>query len=285
MSKGKILTNGIIKENPVFRLVLGTCPTLAVTTSALNGISMGLAVVFVLVCSNMMISLLRKLIPDIVRIPAFIMIAATFVSIVDMVMAKYLPDLYKTLGLFIPLIVVNCVILARAEAFASKNTVIDSALDGLGMGFGYTISLCIIGVIREFLGSGSFFGMEISFLQNTAMTIFVLPAGGFLIFGMVMALVNHITSCVETSKKGETKKRDLIERVVQKETETNVRIDVVNKILTDDKSSLDITKEVNELKKDIKPLNHEVDKDGNNNGVINENSNKDSDAKNSKEDK
>lgn len=192
MNKGKVLSDGIIKNNPVFRLVLGCCPTLAVTTSAINGLAMGLAATFVLIASNALISLLRKQIPDKVRIPAFILIIAAFVTLVEMIMRKFLPDLYDSLGLFVALIVVNCIILARAEAFASANKVTDSMLDGLGMGLGFTLSLTLIGIIREFLGDGAFFGMRISFLQDIAMTVFILPAGGFLIFGLLMAAFNAI---------------------------------------------------------------------------------------------
>ena len=192
-SKFNIFVNGIISNKPVFRLVLGICPVLAVTTMAINGIGMGLAATFVLLCSNVLISLLRNIIPDKVRIPAFILVIATFVSIVEMVMRRYLPDLYQSLGLFIPLIVVNCIILARAEAFASTNKVIDSAVDGLGMGIGFTISLTLMGLIREILGAGAAFGYEIPILSGYAMTIFILPAGGFLTFGLLMATVVAIS--------------------------------------------------------------------------------------------
>ena len=194
------LTNGIVKSNPTFRLVLGTCPTLAVTTQAINGLAMGAAVTFVLLCSNVMISLLKKVIPDRVRIPAFVVIIATFVTVVQMIMRKFLPSLYDALGVFLPLIVVNCIILARAEAFASCNPVLDSALDGLGMGFGFTLSLTFIGIVRELLGAGSFFGLPIGSLGNISMTIFILPAGGFLVYGTLMALVNFLTSLAENRK-------------------------------------------------------------------------------------
>ncbi len=204
--KGAILSNGIITSNPVFRLVLGTCPTLAVTTSAMNGLGMGLAVTFVLICSNMLVSLLRKVIPDKVRIPAFVVIIATFVTIIQMVLRRFVPTLYDSLGIFLPLIVVNCVILARAEAFASSHPVFDSALDGLGMGLGFTCSLALIGIVREFLGAGTFFGMAIGSLPKASMSIFVLPAGGFLIFGLLMAGVNAITNAVEKSKKDKARK-------------------------------------------------------------------------------
>jgi electron transport complex protein RnfE len=159
-SLGKVFFNGIIPENPTFRLVLGTCPTLAVTSSALNGLGMGAAATFVLVCSNIAISLLRKFIPDQVRIPAFIVVICTFVTMVQLLMQAFLPSLYESLGIFIPLIVVNCIILARAEAFASKNGPVLSAADGLGMGIGFTLALTLIGTIRELIGSGSVFGVN-----------------------------------------------------------------------------------------------------------------------------
>ena len=202
MKKSRIntLTNGIVKSNPTFRLVLGTCPTLAVTTQAINGLAMGAAVTFVLLCSNVMISLLKKTIPDRVRIPAFVVIIATFVTVVQMVMRKFLPSLYDALGVFLPLIVVNCIILARAEAFASCNPVLDSALDGLGMGFGFTLSLTFIGIVRELLGAGSFFGMPIGSLGSISMTVFILPAGGFLVYGTLMALVNFLMRLAENRK-------------------------------------------------------------------------------------
>lgn len=200
MKKSEIFTNGLIKNNPTFRLVLGTCPTLAVTTTALNSLGMGAAVTFVLTCSNMMISMLRKVIPDKVRIPAFVLIIATFVTLIEMLMRKFIPDLYESLGLFLPLIVVNCIILARAEAFASTNRVLDSAIDGLGMGLGFTCSLTLIGIIREFLGAGSFFGITIPFLSDLSMAVFVLPAGGFLIYGFMMALFNYVFAKVDEKK-------------------------------------------------------------------------------------
>ena len=187
----KTLTNGILKENPTFALVLGMCPTLATTTSAINGMSMGLATLFVLVCSNVVISLLKNLIPDKVRIPAFIVVIATFVTMVQLVMQAYLPAIYEVLGLFIPLIVVNCIVLGRAEAFAAKNTVGLSALDGLGMGLGFTLSLTVIGAIRELLGSGAIFGLHI-FPEYYAMLIFVLAPGAFIALAYLMAAVNKL---------------------------------------------------------------------------------------------
>jgi len=214
--KLNILTNGIVKSNPTFRLVLGTCPTLAVTTQAINGLAMGAAVTFVLLCSNVMISLLKRVIPDRVRIPAFVVIIATFVTVVQMVMRKFLPSLYEALGVFLPLIVVNCIILARAEAFASCNPVADSALDGLGMGLGFTCSLTLIGIVREFLGAGSFFGLPIGSLGNVSMTIFILPAGGFLVYGTLMALVNFLMRLSE-NRKFEAEKKTLLKKDETKE--------------------------------------------------------------------
>ena len=183
--------NGILRENPVFALVLGMCPTLATTTSAINGMSMGLATTFVLVCSNVVISLLKNLIPDKVRIPAFIVVIATFVTMVQLLMQAYLPAIYEVLGLFIPLIVVNCIVLGRAEAFAAKNNVGLSALDGLGMGLGFTLALTLIGAVRELLGTGSLFGMNL-YSETYGMLIFVLAPGAFIVLGYLMALVQKL---------------------------------------------------------------------------------------------
>lgn len=188
----KTLMNGIWDENPTLRLVLGTCPTLAVTTSAANGIGMGLATTFVLCASNIVISLLRKLIPAKVRIPAYITIIATFVTIVQMLMKAYFQSLDQALGIYIPLIVVNCIILARAEAFAGKNPVGLSALDGLGMGLGFTIALFLISAIREILGNGSLFGMSFFGPAFKPALMMILPPGGFLCFGMLIALMNKL---------------------------------------------------------------------------------------------
>lgn len=187
----KTLTNGILKENPTFALVLGMCPTLATTTSAVNGMSMGLATLFVLVCSNVVISMLKNVIPDKVRIPAFIVVIATFVTMVQLAMQAYLPAIYDVLGLFIPLIVVNCIVLGRAEAFAAKNTVGLSALDGLGMGLGFTLSLTVLGVVREFLGAGTVFGFQLYSSQFAAL-IFVLAPGAFIALAYMMAAVNKL---------------------------------------------------------------------------------------------
>ena len=185
-------TNGLIKENPVLRLVLGTCPTLAVTTAAINGIGMGVSATIVLVCSNLVISLLRNVIPDKVRIPAFITIIAGFVSVVQMLVKAFLPSIDKALGIFLPLIVVNCIILARAEMFASKNPPLAGVLDGLGMGIGFTAVLTLMGAIRELLGAGTQFSFPITARFIDPMIIFILPPGGFFVFGMLVALSNAI---------------------------------------------------------------------------------------------
>lgn len=199
-SMGQVFFNGIIPENPTFRLVLGTCPTLAVTTSAINGVGMGAAATFVLVCSNLVISLLRNFIPNKVRIPAFIVIICTFVTMVQMLMQAYLPSLYESLGIFIPLIVVNCIILARAEAFASKNTPILSAADGLGMGLGFTLALTLMGAIRELIGSGSVFGLNVLGAGYQPMLLIVLASGGFLTYGLLLGLFNLAVRKLEEKK-------------------------------------------------------------------------------------
>ena len=188
---GQAFSKGLIKENPVLRLVLGTCPTLAVTVSMSNALGMGLAVIFVLTCSNVLISMLRNIIPDKVRIPAFIVVIASFVTIVQMLMQAFVPALYATLGVFIPLIVVNCIILGRAEAFASKNNAFDSALDGLGIGLGFTLSLTVIGTIRELLGSGAVFGYSLGTADYMPL-VFVLAPGGFLVLGYLMVVFNKL---------------------------------------------------------------------------------------------
>ena len=193
-SLGKIFTNGIIIENPVLRLILGTCPALAVTTGAFNALGMGGAATVVLICSNVVISALRNVIPDKVRIPAFITIIAGFVTIIQLFVKGFVPAIDSALGVFLPLIVVNCIILGRAEMFASKNKVLASAVDGLGMGIGFTAALLAMGIIREFLGAGSIFGVELyTQLGIPPMIIFILPAGGFFVYGMLIALVNQIT--------------------------------------------------------------------------------------------
>ena len=190
----KEFTKGFIKENPLLVLVLGACPSLAVTTSAVNAIGMGFATTFVLFMSNVLISLLKNLIPNKVRIPAFIVIIATFVTIVDLVMQAYFPDLYKALGVFIPLIVVNCIVLGRAEAFAQKNNVLASFLDGLGMGLGFTMAILIIASIREILGNGSFFDIKLTSEDASTILIFIMPPGAFITFGYIMVLMNKLKS-------------------------------------------------------------------------------------------
>lgn len=197
------LTRGLLRENPTLRLVLGTCPTLAVTTSALGALGMGLAATFVLTCSNIAISLLRKVIPDKVRLPAFIVVIAGFTTIVQMLVKAYLPVIDNLLGIYLPLIVVNCIILGRAEAFASKNSVGLSALDGIGMGAGFTGALLVMGTIRELLGNGTVFGWpDGGFLPP--ITIFVLPAGGFFVFGMLIWLTNKLSAKLDTRGGQET---------------------------------------------------------------------------------
>ena len=193
MSAWKEFTKGFIKENPVFVLLLGMCPTLGVTGSAINGMGMGLASTAVLISSNIVIAILKNFIPDKVRIPAFIVVIASFVTIVDLSMEAYLPDLYSQLGLFIPLIVVNCLILGRAEAFASKNGVLISAIDGIGMGLGFTFALTLLGAVREILGAGSVFGFK--FIPETAdgMLLFIMPPGAFIALGFLIAFVNVLT--------------------------------------------------------------------------------------------
>jgi len=188
MNQFKNFTKGFIKENPVFVLLLGLCPTLGVTTSAINGLGMGLATTFVLVGSNLVVSLVKNVIPDKVRIPSFIIIIASFVTIVELVMQAYLPDLFDSLGLFIPLIVVNCIVLGRAEAFASKNSVGSSLVDGLGMGLGFAFALTLLGAVRELLGSGGVFGFD--FLEGDLMLVFILAPGAFIVLGYLIAIIN-----------------------------------------------------------------------------------------------
>ena len=188
MSKMSLITKGFVKDNPTFSLVLGMCPTLATTTSAMNGLEMGLATMFVLILSNMVISLVAPVVPDKVRIPVYIVIIATFVTVLQFLMQAFVPAVYETLGLFIPLIVVNCIVLGRAEAFANKNGVVDSALDGLGIGIGFTMSLTVIGIIREILGNGSVFGWK--FIAGDGILAFVMAPGAFLVLGYLMVLFN-----------------------------------------------------------------------------------------------
>lgn len=186
-----LIKNGIIKDNPTFVLVLGMCPTLGTTTSALNGMGMGLATLVVLTLSNIVISAVARFIPDKVRIPSYIVIISAFVTIIQLLMQAYLPSLYETLGLFIPLIVVNCIVLGRAEAFANKNTVLDSACDGLGIGLGFTLSLMVIGLVRELLGAGTLFGLPL--WHGDGILVFILAPGAFLVLGLLMALFNKLT--------------------------------------------------------------------------------------------
>ena len=187
----KIILNGLVTENPTFVLILGMCPTLATTSSAINGLSMGLATLFVLVGSNMAIALLKNIIPDQVRIPAYVVVIATFVSVVEMTMQAYTPALYESLGIFIPLIVVNCIVLGRAEAFAAKNSVFDSMLDGIGIGLGFTFALTLLGAVRELLGTGKAFNATI-FPENYGMLIFVLAPGAFIALGYLIAIINKL---------------------------------------------------------------------------------------------
>ncbi|MCF0183156.1 MAG: electron transport complex subunit E [Bacteroidaceae bacterium] len=191
MSNIKVLLNGIVKENPTFVLLLGMCPTLGTTSSAINGMSMGLATMAVLICSNVVISAIKNLIPDAVRIPSFIVVIASFVTALQMLMQAFVPDIYATLGLFIPLIVVNCIILGRAEAFASKNGVVASAFDGIGMGLGFTIALTILGAVRELLGSGRVFNFEV-YPEDYGMLMFVLAPGAFIVLGYLLAIFNKV---------------------------------------------------------------------------------------------
>ena len=227
MNNFKVLMNGIVKENPTFVLLLGMCPTLGTTSSAINGMGMGLATAFVLICSNVVISAIKNLIPDMVRIPAFVVVIASFVTLLQMIMQAYVPALYATLGLFIPLIVVNCIILGRAESYASKNPVIPSIFDGIGMGLGFTVGLTTIGIIREILGSGSIFGFGfVKAVENFAeshasekvfqilsdqglfqpASIFVSAPGAFLVLAFIIAFINrrHIKKAKKTGGKAET---------------------------------------------------------------------------------
>ncbi len=189
MNNFKVMMNGIIKENPTFVLLLGMCPTLGTTSSTINGMGMGLATMFVLICSNVVISLIKNLIPDMVRIPSFIVVIASFVTLLQMVMQAYVPGLYATLGLFIPLIVVNCIVLGRAEAFAAKNNAVASMFDGIGMGLGFTIALTLLGAVREFLGTGKIFDFAIM-PEEYGMLVFVLAPGAFIALGYLIALIN-----------------------------------------------------------------------------------------------
>ena len=202
-NKLAILLKGIIAENPVLILILGTCPTLATTTSVISALSMGLAATAVLICSNVVISALRKVIPDVVRIPCYIVIIATFVTVVQLLLEAYLPDIYDMLGVYLALIVVNCIILGRAEMYARKNGVVNSALDGLGMGIGFLVALVLMATVREVLGAGSFAGFEIPFLENFKISILAKAPGGFLVYGILIGVMNKLTE-----KKGGVKKKE-----------------------------------------------------------------------------
>lgn len=196
----KIVLNGLVTENPTFRLVLGMCPTLAITTAAVNGLGMGLATTFVLMCSNLVISLLRRLIPERIRIPAFVIIIATFVTMVEMLMKAYLPALNQTLGIYIPLIVVNCIIFARAESFAFRNPPFPSLLDGLGMGLGFTFAITLLAAIRELIGAGTLFGAQIMPSGYQPMAIVTMTPGGFIVLGFLLAFINWLTRLHEKKK-------------------------------------------------------------------------------------
>ena len=193
MNKMKIILNGIIKENPVFVLMLGMCPTLGTTSSAINGMGMGLSTMFVLILSNIVISLIKNIVPDKVRIPCYIVVIATFVTILQLCMQAYVPGLYASLGLFIPLIVVNCIVLGRAEAFAAKNNPLDSMFDGLGIGLGFTLPLTLLGAVRELLGTGRIFDIAI-YPENFGSLIFVLAPGAFIVLGFLIAIINQLTT-------------------------------------------------------------------------------------------
>ncbi len=241
--KLNIIKNGIITQNPVLRLVLGMCPTLAITTSAFNGLGMGLAATLVLVCSNTLVSLLRKVIPDKLRIPAYVLIIATFVTMLEMILKKFIPTLYDALGIYLSLIVVNCIILARAEAFANVNKVGDSILDGLGMGLGFTLALVLLGFIRELLGNGTIFagnlgeiefGISLGKLQDYSMGIFVLPAGGFLTLGFVMAAVNYI------GDRNEKKKKERYARIAQEIEQAKLDLEAEKKLFEEAERKEDV---------------------------------------------
>ena len=192
MSNLKEFTKGLIKDNPIMVMLLGMCPTLAITTMAANGVGMGLSTTFVLVCSNIVISLLKKVIPDTVRLPAYIVIVAGFVTFVSLILQAFAPDIYSSLGMYLSLITVNCIILGRAEMFASKNKVVPSIMDGLGMGLGFTLTLVLVGSVREIFGSGQWFGITVMPEFIEPMTLFILPAGGFFVLGAVIAVVNRL---------------------------------------------------------------------------------------------
>jgi len=204
-SLGSVFMNGILNENPTFRLLLGMCPTLAVSTAASQGLGMGLSTAFVLVFSNMVISLLRKIIPEKVRIPSFVVVIATFVTIIDLIIKAFLPSMSSSLGIYIPLIVVNCIIFARAESFAFKNPVLPSIMDGLGMGLGFTCSLTLLSSVREIIGKGTWFGMQVMPASYQPMSIIVSPSGGFLTLGILILIVNAIVKAIGKRKVAKAK--------------------------------------------------------------------------------
>ncbi len=204
-SLGKVFFNGILNENPTFRLLLGMCPTLAISTAASSGLGMGLATTFVLVFSNLVISALRKVIPERVRIPCFVVVIATFVTIIDLIIKAFLPSMSSTLGIYIPLIVVNCIIFARAEAFAFKNSVLPSIVDGLGMGLGFTCSLTLLASVREIIGSGKWFGMAVMPASYKPMSIIISPSGGFITLGVMILIVNAIVNTISKRKQMKAK--------------------------------------------------------------------------------
>lgn len=204
-SLGSVFMNGILNENPTFRLLLGMCPTLAVSTAASQGLGMGLSTAFVLVFSNLVISLLRKIIPEKVRIPSFVVVIATFVTIIDLIIKAFLPSMSSSLGIYIPLIVVNCIIFARAESFAFKNAVLPSIMDGLGMGLGFTCSLTLLSSVREIIGKGTWFGMQVMPASYQPMSIIVSPSGGFLTLGILILIVNAIVKAIGKRKVAKSK--------------------------------------------------------------------------------
>ncbi|NLO86219.1 MAG: electron transport complex subunit RsxE [Clostridiales bacterium] len=199
-SLSKVFMNGILNENPIFRLLLGMCPTLGISTAASNGIGMGLATTFVLVFSNMVISALRNIIPEKVRIPSFVVVIATFVTIIDLIIKAFIPALSSSLGIYIPLIVVNCIIFARAEAFAFKNPVLPSIVDGIGMGLGFTLGLTLLASVREILGTGKFFGMQLMPASYQPMAVIISPTGGFIMLGTLILIVNAIVNSIQKRK-------------------------------------------------------------------------------------
>ena len=247
------LYNGIIKENPTLVQMLGMCPTLAVTTSAINGLGMGLSTTAVLVLSNIVISMLRKIIPDKVRVPAFIVVVASFVTIVQFLLQGYVPSLYESLGIYIPLIVVNCIILGRAESYASKNTVVLSLFDGLGMGLGFTLGLTAIGIVREILGSGQLFGMQILPLAtDTSIIIFILAPGAFFVLAALVALQNYIKIRHEDGKKAAilAERQAIRDEMAKAEAEKAAKIEAAKKAAAEKKAAEEAANKDNEGEKE-----------------------------------